>query len=102
DYSATGRLPPQDVARPRTACAIGYDAPMAEASRPGADELVVTLSRAGLRLNCTTHLALRLVVFTSMLALKWPVKSLARGHTFEKSFANVADIGASATVAMPR
>lgn len=67
---------------------------MAEASRPGADELVdLTSSRAGLRLNCTTHLALRLVVFTSMLALKWPAKSLARGHTLEKSFANVADIG---------
>jgi hypothetical protein len=82
---------------------MGYDAPMAAASRPGADELVdLTSSRAGLRLNCTTHLALRLVVFASMLALKWPAKSLARGHTLEKSFANVADIGASATVAMPR
>jgi hypothetical protein len=40
DYSATGRLPPQDVARPRTACGIGYGAPNGGGVTAGADELV--------------------------------------------------------------
>jgi len=70
---------------------------MAEASRPGADELVDLTYFIARRPSVELHNSscAVLVVFTSMLALKWPVKSLARGHTLEKSFANVADIGAS-------
>jgi hypothetical protein len=60
-----------------TPYAIGYDAPMAAASRPAADELVDLTYFIARRPSVGLHNSSSAAIsgFHCMLALKWPAKS---------------------------